>query len=122
MRRGNIGARRRPGASHRRVWRKVTRRDLSRIPSAVALVKTHNITATADLVTYAAIAHQIGPARPKKIPTPRLPLSACPWVVMVQGQQRANAATGCRGACSSDAAALKALTAEVRERYHQTNQ
>jgi hypothetical protein len=34
--------------------------DPSRIPSAVALVKKYNTTVTADLVTYAAIAHQIG--------------------------------------------------------------
>jgi len=34
--------------------------DLNRIPAAVALVKRHAATVTADLVTYAAIAHQIG--------------------------------------------------------------
>lgn len=34
--------------------------DLGRIPEAVALVKRHAATVTADLVTYAAIAHQIG--------------------------------------------------------------
>jgi hypothetical protein len=32
----------------------------NRIPSAVALAKKYNATVTADLVTYAAIAHQIG--------------------------------------------------------------
>jgi len=34
--------------------------DPGRIPEAVALVKRHATTITADLVTYAAIAHQIG--------------------------------------------------------------
>ena len=34
--------------------------DVSRIPEAIALVKRHGTTVTADLVTYAAIAHQIG--------------------------------------------------------------
>lgn len=34
--------------------------DPSRIPSAVALVKRYNTTVTADVVTYAAIANQIG--------------------------------------------------------------
>jgi imidazolonepropionase-like amidohydrolase len=33
--------------------------DPSRIPSAVALAKSHHAAVTADLVTYAAIAHQI---------------------------------------------------------------
>ncbi|HEX7917520.1 amidohydrolase family protein [Rudaea sp.] len=36
--------------------------DLNRIPEAVALVKRHAATVTADLGTYAAIAHQIGHA------------------------------------------------------------
>ncbi len=34
--------------------------DLGRIPEAIALVKRHGTTVTADLVTYAAIAHQMG--------------------------------------------------------------
>ena len=34
--------------------------DPGRIPEAAALVKRHGATVTADLVTYAAIAHQIG--------------------------------------------------------------
>jgi len=34
--------------------------DVRRIPEAIALVKRHGTTVTADLVTYAAIAHQIG--------------------------------------------------------------
>ena len=34
--------------------------DRSRIPTAVALAKSHHAAVTADLVTYAAIAHQIG--------------------------------------------------------------
>jgi imidazolonepropionase-like amidohydrolase len=34
--------------------------DASRIPTAVALAKSHHATITADLATYAAIAHQIG--------------------------------------------------------------
>lgn len=34
--------------------------DPRRIPEAIALVKRHGTTVTADLVTYAAIAHQIG--------------------------------------------------------------
>jgi len=34
--------------------------DASRIPSAVALAKKYHATVTADLATYAAIAHQIG--------------------------------------------------------------
>lgn len=34
--------------------------DASRIPTAVALATSHHATVTADLVTYAAIAHQIG--------------------------------------------------------------
>lgn len=34
--------------------------DVSRIPDAIALLKRHGTTVTADLVTYAAIAHQIG--------------------------------------------------------------
>ena len=34
--------------------------DLSRIPEAIALAKRHGTAVTADLVTYAAIAHQMG--------------------------------------------------------------
>jgi hypothetical protein len=34
--------------------------DASRIPSAVTLAKSHHAAVTADLMTYAAIAHQIG--------------------------------------------------------------
>jgi imidazolonepropionase-like amidohydrolase len=49
--------------------------DLSRISSAVALAKRYNTTVTADVVTYAAIANQIG--RPDVVTSHLLRPEAC---------------------------------------------